>query len=184
MAFRWLRRLSPVRDESIGVAILLVLVSAGLVWVSLHPAPPTQGDEYDEVPANSGTIVRSEVIHLWLPESIRELASPQSSVVRDPSDLRRYLERRNLQDLRYAVTIRGHQPNGDYYDIHFIRHPCESPVHFQELLNILADVSRAPGHEKAANFPGASTHDISEAVLSREPSEIIAELDRIRGGRR
>lgn len=182
--FGWLRRRSPIRSDSIGAAILLVVALIVIVGGSGQPSGPTQGEECVEVHTGSGTITHSEVIHLWLPESVWELASPQAPILRDPHDLRRYLQRLSRQDLRYAVTIRGHQGNGDYFDIHFIRTPCDYLVHFQELLNVLADVSVIPGHETAANFPGASTHVVSEEILRRKPSAILKELDRIRQRRR
>ncbi|WP_406695404.1 hypothetical protein V5E97_30715 [Singulisphaera sp. Ch08] len=179
-AFRWLRRLPPVRSEAFGAAILLAAALAMIAWANVPPSGPAQGDECNENASDSGIIVRSEVIHLWLPESLRELASPQSQVpiTTNHNDLRRYLEHQNRQDPRYAVTIRGHQADGDHADVHFIRHPSENPDHFLELLNILADVRGTPGHESATNFPGASTHFISDELLNRGPSEILAEIQR------
>ena len=178
---RWLRRIFQVWGHTVGMAILLGTGMSGLAWIDSDSNRPAQVSGGVELPISPGVVVRSEIIHLWLPESLQELASLQSKspIVRDYKDLRRFLEHRQWQSLRYAVTIRGHQVNGDHSDTTFIRRPYEDARCFQELLNVLADAGSPTVRDTAAAFPAASVHIISEVLLTRDPSEILTELDRV-----
>lgn len=177
-----LRRLAPARLDATGAAILLAAAMTGLALMKIQSAGSAQGVVRDEGLAGAGIIVRYEVTHLWLPESLRDLADArsQSQIVRGRDELRRDLGLRNRQGLRYAVTMRGHQVDGGHSDIHFIRRPGEDPGHFQELLDSLADINGTPDRDPAADFPGPSVHVIPDELLDREPREIIAELQRAR----
>jgi hypothetical protein len=162
------------------MVILFATVMTGLAWSSSGRSRPELGIEADEVP-DAGIIVRSEVLHLWLPETLGKVTSPkcQAQIIRDHEDLRRVLEHRHQENPKYAVTVRGHQVNGGYGDITFVRHPYEDPRCFQEFLDLLAGVGGRRDCDTAADFPGTSVHIIPEELLNREPSEILAELQRI-----
>ena len=126
----------------------------------------------------SGIIVRSELLRLWLPQTLTELAKRQSQfrVVRTHEELQRFLELQDRKDLWYALTMRGHQVNGDFVDITFIRWPYDDPLHFPELLEILATAAGNPPRDPDADFSTASVHIIANDSLNREPREVIAEL--------
>lgn len=182
-AFRWLRHLTPNWGEMVGVAVFLAAVIA---WLSIGSTRSAPKPDTDVASGGAGIIVRSEVTHLWLPETLRALASLQSSSspVRNHEDLRQFLEQRQRLTLQYAMTVRGHQVNGRHSDITFIRRPYEDPRCFQELLDILAIADGKPGRVTALDFTVASVHVIADERLSREPSEIIAELERSWEGQR
>ena len=89
-------------------------------------------------------IVRSEVIHLWLPEVLVDPARREfpALVARTHQELKKALERRGQEDLSYAITVRGHQANHGAADISFIRYPYREPENLQELIDVLAKHSR------------------------------------------
>ncbi|SIN72759.1 hypothetical protein SAMN05444166_0471 [Singulisphaera sp. GP187] len=159
----WLQRLLTVKGEKIMIGFFLATAMTGLAGVNLNGIRPAQGNDNDEV-AGAGIIVRSEVLHLWLPETFRELAYSPAQTVRDHQELRQFLEQRHLETLRYSVTTRGHQVDGGYSDIRYTRQPYEDAHQFQEFLDILAGVGGIPDHDLAAAFPGASVHFIAEAL--------------------
>lgn len=175
-AFRWFLRLLHVWGEKTGMLLLFASVMMGLVWLDSYLARPDQGVVGDDYPG-AGIVVRSKQLHLWLPETVRELASPQSQVqtIRDHKDLRRFLESRHQESLRYAVTTRAYQANGGHSDITFIRRPYEDPHYFQEFLEILGDSGGKQDDNMVAGFLGASVHMIPKERLNRSPSEMITE---------
>ncbi|WP_237722670.1 hypothetical protein [Singulisphaera acidiphila] len=156
--------------------ILLASVMMGLIWLDSYLTRPDQGVIGDDYPG-AGIVVRSKQLHFWLPETVRELASPLSQVqtLRDHKDLRRFLESRHQESLRYAVTTRAYQANGGHSDITFIRRPYEDPHYFQEFLDILAGSGGKLDGNTVADFLGASVHIISKERLNRSLSEMITE---------
>lgn len=173
-----LRRLPPFRGETSVVSVLLAAVMAGSAWLSCGSARAGQGFDRDD-PPGAGTIVRSETLHLWLPETLAELRCPRSQLPRDHRGLRRFLERRGRKELHYAVTVRGHQADGGNSDITFIRRPYEDPAHLREFLDILADFGGKPDRDTPAEFRGTPVSIIPEGRL-RTSAEVRAELRRVR----
>ena len=97
----------------------------------------------------SGTIITSEVVCVWLPAPLFELASRPARAHRvlAHADVRRYLEERGLQGLWYAVTIRGHLVDGDVVDMQFLRQPYSEPERFDLLFDILAIAAEWSGSD-------------------------------------
>jgi hypothetical protein len=118
------------------------------------------------------------VLHLWLPETLIELASrqAQSPVVRDPGEMRRYLELREQECLWFALTTRGHQVNGEFVDMTVIRRPYQEPHLFPELRAMLAKAAGNPPRDPTAELSTASVHIMTEESWKREPREVIGEL--------
>jgi hypothetical protein len=164
-----------------GEMFLMVLVfSAGAIGLFGFSIHVTRQDRELE-PANrpgAGIIVRSEPIHLWLPQALAELAQRQSQspVVRTHEELRRFLETEDRQDLWYARTTRGHQVNGEVVDITVIRRPYDDPIHFSELLDVVATAAGKPPRDPEADYSEASVHILAQELLKREPREVMAEL--------
>jgi hypothetical protein len=158
----WPQRVLPILGGKTLMAILLVTAVAALTTANSHLPRPDQDDEAEELPG-AGIIVRSEVVHLQIPETLWELACLQSQaqVVSDHNDLRLFLEQRHQTDLWYAVTTRGHQVNGGHSDITFVRHPYDDPLHFQEVLDILARAIGRTDGDTTSEYFGASVSIIS-----------------------
>jgi hypothetical protein len=158
----WPQRVLPTLGGKTLMAILLVAAVAALTTTNSRLPRPDQDDEAEEIPG-SGIIVRSEVVHLQIPETFRDLAylQSQAQVLSNHNDLRLFLEQRHQTDLWYAVTTRGHQVNGGHSDITFVRHPYDDPHHFQEVLDILARAIGRTDDVTSSEFFAASVSIIS-----------------------
>jgi len=172
----------PRRFQSIwgGTIFTMIVFAAGVVGLarlSFHVARQAQELEPADRPG-AGIIVRSELLRLWLPQTLTELAKRQSQsrVVRTHGELQRFLELQDQEDLWYAQTTRGHQVNGDFTDITVIRRPYDDPLHFPELLDILATAAGNPPSYPNADFSKASVHIIARDLLKCESREVMAEL--------
>ena len=143
----------------------------------LPSSRPSRLPESDDKPG-SGVTVRAEVLHLWMPETLIDLAGhqPLSSVVQTHDELPTSLERRGKEKLWYALTTRGHQVNGGIADITIIRHPYRDPQHVQEFLDVLATVAGNPPSYPTKHYSGAEVHVLPVEVSEREPSEVVEEL--------
>jgi hypothetical protein len=126
----------------------------------------------------SGVVARSEVRHLWLPETLKDFAEhrSRSPAGRTHSELRAFLERRGKTDLWYAISARGHQVNGGFADITFIRRPYGDAQHFQEFLDILTTAAGDPPRYSTASYTGALVHILPRELSDREPREVVNEL--------
>jgi hypothetical protein len=124
-----------------------------------------------------GIIVRSEVIRLYLPRKMIELANrpTQQTPLRTHDDLRRRLEIEHHRDLWYALTARGLQVNGEFVDLTFIRRPFDEPDRFPEFREILAAVTGNPP-DLWMNLSSARVQLIPDELSGRDPREVISEL--------
>ena len=59
-------------------------------------------------------------------------------------ELQHVLARQNQRNLWYAVTIRGHQVNGEFIDLTIIRKPYDDPNGIPEMVQILDAVAGNP----------------------------------------
>jgi hypothetical protein len=128
-------------------------------------------------------VARSEVLNLWLPQTLIELAKrqAQSGFIRTHEDLQQSLELQREQELWYAVTVRAYRGNGEFADTTYIRWPYYDPhnYHFQEFQDILASATGNPPcypDFPTSGYSKASVHVIDEELLEREPREVMAEL--------
>jgi len=159
------------------MVFVLVAPVIGLTWLNSCASRPSRLLEPDDKPG-SGITVRAEVLHLWLPETLIDLAGHQAeySVPQTHHELQTSLERRGQEKLWYALTTRGYQVNGGITDITFIRHPYRDPEHFQEFLDVLATVAGNPPRYPTLHYSGAEVHIPPGELSEREPSEVVAEL--------
>jgi hypothetical protein len=151
------------------VVIVFVATAFGLMrWSAVVPQPSAP-PEFSDTPG-SGLIVRSEVVHLWLPETLADLARTETRAIeaRTHQELKKALERRGLEKLWYAITVRGHQVNHERSDISFIRYPYRQPESLQELLDILAIVVGSPPREPSADYSAAKVSIIPAGMSRRE----------------
>ncbi|APW62491.1 hypothetical protein [Paludisphaera borealis] len=178
-AFPGTGRIVLVQGAATALIVLLVAAMTWAAWLSADSTRPDEGGATYEYPG-AGMIVRSETLHLWLPDTLGELASPQvqREVMRDFEGFRRFLEHRGQQRIRIAVTYRAYQVNGGWTDITLVRRPYDELSYFQELSAILAGAGGEPDHN-AADRLGALVQLVPEELLSREPSAMGAGMRRI-----
>ncbi len=166
------------------VGNLMIVVSCvatviGLTQLdALTPRPSPEPELSD--PPGSGLIVRSEVIHLWLPETLVYPARHElpALVARTRAGTREALDRRGQENLWYAITVRGHQVNHGTEDISFIRYPYRESANLQELMDVLATVAGNPPRHSSADYsrshrPHHARRDVS-ARMARGHAGIVA----------
>jgi hypothetical protein len=163
--------------RTIFLVIVLAAAASGLARLSFHVTD--QAQEPDPADSSSGGIIdRSELLHLWLPRSLAELAKCQSRVpvVRTHEELQRFLDLQNGKDVWYAMTTRGYQVNGKMVDITFLRWPYEDSSHFPEVLDVLATAAGNPPRDADVDQSKAPIHIIGQELLKRDPRKVMAEL--------
>jgi hypothetical protein len=156
---------------------LILAAAIGISHLPSQATRPSRQLELDDGPA-AGIIVRAELLHLWLPESLTELAGrqPESAVVPTHQELRSLLERLGQESLWYALTFRCHQVDGDAADVTFTRQPYDDPQYFQEFLAVLATAAGNPPRHSAADFSKATVHLIPGDLSKSQPREAMEEL--------
>jgi len=162
-----------------GILIVNMLLASalGLMWLDSRVIRPGRMLGSPERPG-SGVVVRSEVVHLWLPETIIGLAERQSEymIAKKHEELQAYLESRGQANLWYAITYRGQQVNGAPGDITYIRQPYREPEHFREFLDVLKRVDVATPREPDLPYLAAEVHVLTKEQWERDPREVLAEL--------
>jgi hypothetical protein len=167
--------------RSWGEKVLMVSALAasmfGLSRLSPSACGPSRSVNPDDK-AGSGVVVRTEVLRLWLPETLIDFAErrSQSSAPQTHSELQAMLERRGQTDLWYALTTRGHQVNGGIAHVTVIRRPYRDSEHFQEFLDVLATATDDPPHYSTLGYSGAEVHILPRELTEREPREVVEEL--------
>lgn len=161
-------------------AIVAMVVAAACVLLRLDlgaNAPTPEGAAGSGEPGGSGVIIRSEVVRLSLPETLIDLRQRElnASVALTDHELKIALERRRQGSLWYAVTIRGHQVNGDAIVMTFVRHPHREPEHFQELLDVLAAVAANRDPDLAAGDNGPMVHIVQANMSEQQFIEAVRE---------
>jgi hypothetical protein len=159
------------------MTILVATAAVGLTRFGTHVSRQAQKAEPVEA-GGAGIIIRSEAVCLWLPLALSDLAKrrSQSREIRTHEDLRRFLKLQRQEHLWYALTTRGHQVNGDFIDLTIVRRPFEDPVHFPELLDILATVAGSRPCDQAGDMSNAKVYVIPDEMVKREPRQAMAEL--------
>jgi hypothetical protein len=177
LTWRPIRRLLRSWGDKVLMVVVIVTMAIGLMRLGFRASVPTREPEPDDR-GGSGIIVRDEVLHLWLPTTLIELARNQSdsSVAHTHQELRTFLERRGQENLWYAFTTRGHQVNGGTADMTFIRHPYRAPEHFGEFLDVLATAAGNPSRDPTSRYSGAEVHILSRELSEREPREVVEQL--------
>jgi hypothetical protein len=167
-----------------GVVFMMIVVAVGMYGLasfSLHVANQAQELDLADRPG-AGITVRSEIIRLWLPKTVIDLAKSQSSsrTVRTHDELQRFLELRDQKAMWYAQTTRGYQVDGNAVDITLIRRPYDEPQNFPELLEVLSITAGNQPLSLNAAFSKAPVHVIDPELSKREPREVMTQLLRQR----
>jgi hypothetical protein len=168
------------RISSIGGTLLMELAigagSIGLIFFASFVARQDQLAVSGKDPLDA-IVSRSEVIDLYLPRTLIEVANHQTQQppLRTHEELRRSLEVQHHRDLWYAVTLRGFQANGEFADTTFIRRPYAETDRFAEFLEIMAAATASPP-KLWRNLASATVHLIPDELSERDPREVITEL--------
>jgi hypothetical protein len=164
--------------ERVVLVAMLGGASIGFAWLGVLSTAPSRLLKPDDEPG-SGVIARTEIVSLWLPEPLIDLAAvvSPSSAPRTHLELRAILERRGQTEVWYALTARGHQIDGGAADITLIRRPYHDAEHFEELLNILA-AADGQTTSSSTRYAGAELHIVPTALAAREPRKAIEALSR------
>ena len=162
------------------IMILLVAAGLGVTWLDSR-AIRRPGQSMERIdPPGTGINIRTEVTHLWLPETLIELAreqvEPEAMPVQTYDELQVVLERGERQDVWYAITLRSHQADGHVAEITYIRKPYHESENFREVPHILARAARVPSPDGASPFSEAEIHILSRAQTQREPREVMEQL--------
>ena len=167
----------PTRSD-LGVLLIALIAGAiGLHRFSLNVAQHVGATPGAEQPG-AGVIIRSQVIRVYLPEVLAQVATAKSRThpFKTHDELKGYLEWRRVEGLWYALTIRVHQVNGGIKDLTFIRSPYDDPLHFDELCNILATAAGNPPVDSDSDYSQATVRIIQPETLKSVPLEVMAEL--------
>jgi hypothetical protein len=162
---------------SAGMLMMIVSGVIGLHRFSLQVTGRAQPADPTNLP-DAGLIVRSELIHVWLPETLSGFATRQSrpKAFRTHDELRNYLERQDNEKLWYALKFRTHQVDGGVLDVTFIRWPYDDAIHFNELLDVLATAAGNPPEDADPDYSRATVQVIDPSSLNSDAREAIAEL--------
>ena len=170
-------RLGALFGRLIGNFMIVVVIATAAIGLTKFNAAgprPSEAQEFSD-PPGSGVIVRSEVIHLWLPETLVDLARHEfpALVALSHQELKKALERRGQENLWYAITVRGHQANHGVSDISFIRYPYRQPENLQELMDVLAAVAGSPPRHPCADYSAAVVEIMPAGMSQREWLEAV-----------
>ena len=169
--------------SSWGSTVLMAFVIAGgMLGLTRFACHLSQKDQTlaTAFEGGGGIIVRSEVLHIWLPPTLIELAKCQlsSGVIRTHDDLKQFLELRGQEKLWYAMTRRAHQSNGEIVDMPFVRQPYREPDSFGEFLMTLAEAAANSSDGAPEGLSSGSFHLLTEEFVKCEVRDVMAELKR------
>jgi hypothetical protein len=158
-------------NATIPVTILALAVG----FTQLDPEVlPTSGTPESSGSPGTGVVVGSEVLDLWLPRTAIDLArcDLQDPVEPTARDVKSALQRRGLEDLWYAITVRGYQVNGRSAELTYVRCPFREPENLQEFRAILTTLAGHQPAYPAVDFSCVPVH-VLPADISREDAARI-----------
>jgi hypothetical protein len=159
--------------------LTLIVIGGGLLGLTLFARQIARQDRVSVAPniTGGGIIVRSEVLRLWLPRALIDMAKRQSLPlrIRTHHELRQSLEGQHQRGVWYALTSRVHKFNGEFDDITTIRWPYRDSRYFSELLDVLAVAGGNPASEPNSGFSNVSISVLPEELLMREPRDAMHE---------
>ena len=160
-----------------GTLVMLAIFAAasfGLIFLAGIVAREDRSAGSDDEPG-SGMMIRSEVIRLYLPRTLIELAKRQTlpSRILTHDDLRRILEVRRHKDLWYALTVRGLQVNGEFVELTFVRRPYFESRGLRNSWTSLPRPRRTRP-TSASRFSSAKITVIPDELSERDAREVIS----------
>jgi hypothetical protein len=151
--------------------IVFVLVTTAIVLTQFDAATPrpSAAREFTD-PPSSGLIVRSEIIRLWVPETLVDPAGHESRapVARTHPELKTVLEHRRQENLWYAITFRAQLADHRTEESSFIRYPYRQPESFAEFMDVLTAVAGSPPRHPCTDYSAAVVHIMPAGLSQRE----------------
>jgi hypothetical protein len=151
------------------IVVVLVTTATGLTQFDAVAPRPGAAPEFGD-PPGSGLIVRSEVIRLWVPETLVDPARHELPAPAAPTrqELKKVLERRGQENLWYAITVRAHLADDRAEDTSFIRYPHRQPEYLSELMDVLTAVAGSHRRHPSADYSAAIVHVVPAGTSQRE----------------
>jgi hypothetical protein len=159
--------------QKASTAVVVIAGALGVVFVGFHAGAPGPEDS-----PGSGIIIRSEVVALWIPRALHDLAQSEAGApgFLAPEALRIELKRRGLKDAWYALTYRGHQFNGEFVEITRIRRLSEAADHLDELQDVMATAAGTPPRDEGRHYSQARVEVIPDTLQAVVPREAVTRL--------
>jgi hypothetical protein len=130
-------------------------------------------------PLDSGTIVRSECVSIWLHPALDDLAArlSESRELQSQEAMVRNAERPSLKNAWYIITLRSVQANGKFAVISIIRHPYgDLPQFTSDFPEVLATAAGTPPRTGGVDYSVALVGVIPDRLLSLDPRDALEEL--------
>ena len=142
-------------------------------YVSILAGAPGPDDS-----PGSGIILRFEVVALWIPRVLHDMAQVQAGapVFLSPEAVHTELKRRGLNDAWYALTYRGQQANGEFVVITQIRRLSEAADHLDEIQAVMATTAGRPRQFEDPVFPLARVKVIPDTLQAVDPRDAVTRL--------
>jgi hypothetical protein len=158
---------------TVGAASPVTLLILRPIWVGPFAESPAPVE-----PPGSGVNSKTEVVVIWMPRSLLDLARDQtgSSMHRSPEDLQTYLEQHGWRTAWYALTYRAHQVDGRSAEITQIRLLTEAAEHLDEFQAVMAAAARRPTRLEGWDHSRANVVVIPDAFQCVDPREAITAL--------
>ena len=159
---------------------LIFVIVAGAIglsyfadYVNMRNQTAAEADE-----PHWGGVVRIEVVRVWLPAVLSELAQQNSTteVIGTHEDLKRLLELRGQENTWYAMVWRAHNARGEFVDMPVVRQPDSEPQLFPELLELLSSAAGNSHGEPTEWYPTTSFALLPEGFRNRDPRAAILDL--------
>ncbi len=165
---RSLWRLIALRGEQALIVVVLMTAVIGLTRFAIQVSRNHSESEPRSGPEVS-PFTYVEVRHLWLPKPMIWLAKrhARSPLIRNHEELQQFLEFLNLEDLRYAITVRARQAGGEFMQATYIRYPYDGFNDFLELMDVLATAAGRP-----PPYTDTLKNDFSTTAVQVMPEEI------------
>ena len=163
------RPATPRFGGSIFMVFAIAAGVMGLIRFATQVSIQNQKLADDDQPGGD-IIIRSEMLHVWVSPTLVDLAKYQaeSGEIRTHKDSRRFLELRSQIKLCYVVILRGHQVDGNFVDMPFVRQPYNDAEHFPEFLDVLAAVAENSWGEPTDLLSTVSVHIVPEKFADAE----------------
>jgi hypothetical protein len=156
-----------------GVPAVVIASLVCLARVEHHVGEPDP-----EGRPGSGTVIRTEVTAIWVPQALCDLArhNPDPPIDSSPERLQTCLARSGWRAAWYAVTYQGYQANGGIGEITQIRRLSETADHLDELQAVMATAAGKAPRLEVPDFSHARVKVIPDTMQSMNPREAITIL--------
>jgi hypothetical protein len=161
------------------MALMILVGVMGLTWlaseVSRPPRAASSGGGTESV-----VPVHSEVMAIFIPPELEALAKEPADPfsLKSHEDVRRFLKRRGLETMWYAVLYHGFESNGNDTVMPVYSRPFEMPSKVIEFRDVLATIRRDPPRNPLIDYTAATIRPIPENLSLTEPAEAVLELIR------